>query len=207
MRTSTIALAVTLAVAAPLTAQANTRTIEFNRIVGDTATAEWDYTQGDVVTYVNVVVSKNAVNDNESGKSSDAFVALAISQSSISTGNVIITGSGYTSDFDFSVDRDLKMATLHAKNLIFQDDNSFTFFNVDIDLNWSATGSITTATSHDHVRSPGMVMLSMFKGDFRDASATGSIFGKDIQFTPMSSTQGQLQHNKFGTLTITTGKP
>jgi hypothetical protein len=207
MRTSVIAVALTLAVGAPLTAQAKTRTVEFNRIVGDTATAEWDYSDGDVVTYVNVVVTRNNVTDNQSGKSKDAFVSLAISQSSISTGNVIITGSGYTSDFDFTVDKDLKMGTLHAKDVIFQDDNSFTFFNVDIDLNWTATAAATSSASHDHVHSPGLLMLSMFKGEFRDASAAGSIFGKDIQFAPTPSTQGQLQHNKFGTVTITTGKP
>jgi hypothetical protein len=206
MRTSALAIALTLAVATPLTAQAGTRTLEFSKISGDSATAEWDYTEGDVVTYVNVVVTKNNVADNN-GKTKDAFVALAISQSYVSTGNVIITGSAFTSSFDFSVDRDLRMATLHVKDLIFQDDNSFTFFNVNIDLNWSASGPTTTSVSHDHVRSPGMVMLSMFKGDFRDAQASGSIFGKDIQFTPMPSMQGQLQHNKFGTLTITTGKP
>jgi hypothetical protein len=206
MRTSAIALAVTLAVAAPVTARAGTRTIEFSKIAGDTAIAEWDYTQGDVVTYVNVVVSNNNVADNN-GKNKDAFISLAISQSSISTGNVIMTGSAYTDQFDLSVDRDLRMATLHVKDLIFQDDNSFTFFNVNIDLNWTANGPVTTSVSHDHVRSPGMTVLSMFKGDFRDAQASGSIFGKNIQFTPMPSTQGQLQHNKFGTLTITTGKP
>jgi hypothetical protein len=206
MRTSAIAIAVTLAVAAPVAAQAGTRTIEFSKIAGDSAIAEWDYTEGDVVTYVNVVVTKNNVADNN-GKTKDAFVALAISQSSISTGNVLLTGSAYTDAFDFSVDGDLRMATLHAKDMIFQDDNSFTFFNVNIDLNWSATGPVTSSVSHDHVRSPGLVVLSMFKGDFRDSQATGSIFGKNTQFTPMPSMQGQLQHNKFGTLTITTGKP
>jgi hypothetical protein len=98
-------------------------------------------------------------------------------------------------------------ATLHVQDLIFEDDNNFTFFNVNIDLNWTAAGPVTTAVSHDHVRSPGMIELSMFKGQFRDAQASGSVFGKDIQFTPMPSTSAQVQQNKFGTLTITTGKP
>ena len=30
---------------------------------------------------------------------------------------------------------------------------------------------------------------------------------KDIQFTPVPSDGGQLQHNKFGSVTITSGKP
>jgi hypothetical protein len=205
MRTSAVALALTLAVAAPLTAHAGPRTVEFLKIVGDSANAEWDYSQGNILTFVNVVVTKNNVKD-QNGKTKDAFVSLAISQSAIDTGNVLITGSAYASDFDFQVDNDLKMATLHVKDAIFQDDNSFTFFNVNIDLNWTATGPVVSSISHDHVRSPGMKIITLTKGDFRPATASGSIFGKNIQFTPVSSASGQLQHNKYGSLTITTGK-
>jgi hypothetical protein len=206
MRTPLAALALTLAVAAPLAAQARQKTVEHVKIVGDTAIASWDYTQGNTLTFVNLVATLNNVKDGN-GKSKDAFVSLAISQSDLTTGNVLITGVAYTSDFDFHVDHDLKMATLHVNDAIFQDDNSFTFFNVDIDLNWNATAEATTQHSHDQVREPGLKINSQFKGEFRDAQATGSIFGKNIQFTPMPSTSGQLQHNKFGSVTITTGRP
>jgi hypothetical protein len=207
MRTSAVAFALALAVtAAAPAAEAATRTIEFTKIVGDTATAQWDYTTGNIVTFVSVVVTNNNVNEN-GGKSKDAFLSLAISQAEVDTGNVLITGSAFTNNFDFRVDRDLKMATLHVKDAIFQDDNSFTFFNVNLDLTWNATATATTSTNHDRVRTPGMLMLSLFKGEFRDATATGSVFGKNIQFTPGPSDSGQLQHNKFGTLTISTGRP
>ena len=205
MRTSVIAFALTLAATAPLTAQARTRTVEHVKIVGDTATASWDFTQGNILTFVNVVATMNNVTD-QNVKSKDAFVSLAISQSEVDTGNVLITGVAFTSDFDFHIDKDLKMATLHVKDAIFQDDNSFTFFNVNIDLNWNATAEATTQASHDHFREPGLKMHSQFKGEFRDAQASGSIFGKNIQFTPVPSDSGQLQHNKFGSVTITTGK-
>src|SRR5689334_6427219 len=103
MRTSAIALAVTLAVAAPLTAQAKGRTVEFTKISGDTAVATWEYAEGDVATYVSVVASKS--NGRENGqKTTDAFLVLAISRSEISTGNILLTGTGYTANFDFSVD-------------------------------------------------------------------------------------------------------
>ena len=206
MRTPLAALALTLAVAVPLTAQAKQKTVEHVKIVGDTAVASWDYTQGNTLTFVNVIATLNNIKD-ESGKSQDAFVSLAISQSDLVTGNVLITGVAYASDFDFHVDHDLKMAFLHVKDAIFQDDNSFTFFNVDIDLTWNATAEATSQHSHEQIREPGLKINSQFKGEFRDAEASGSIFGKDIQFTPMPSTSGQLQANKFGSVTITTGKP
>jgi hypothetical protein len=206
MRTPLAAVALTLAVAIPLSAQAKQVTREHVKIVGDTAVASWDYTQGNVLTFVSVVATLNNVKD-VNGKSKDAFVSVAISQSDLDTGNVLITGVAFTNDFDFHVDNDLKMATLHVNDAIFQDDNSFTFFNIDIDLNWSATAEATSQHSHEQIREPGLKINSQFKGDFRDAEATGSIFGKNIQFTPMPSMSGQLQHNKFGSVTITSGVP
>ncbi len=206
MRTPAAALAVTLAVAVPLSAQAKSRTVEHVKIVGDSAIASWEYTQGNILTFVNIVATLNNINDNGQ-KTEDAFISLAISQSEIDTGNVLITGVAYTTDFDFHVDHDLKMATLHAQDAIFQNDNDFTFFNVNIDLNWNATADATEQHSHDQVREPGLKINSQFKGEFRDAQASGSIFGNNIQFTPVPSNSGQLQHNKFGSVTITSGKP
>jgi hypothetical protein len=206
MRRTAAALAVTLAVAAPISAQAKTKTVDHIKIVGDTAVASWEYTQGNILTFVNVVATLNNVKENHQ-KSEDAFISIAISQSELDTGNVLITGAAYTSDFDLHVDHDLKMATLHVQDAIFQDDNSFTFFNIDVDLNWNATAEATTQHSHDQIREPGLKINSQFKGEFRDAQAVGSIFGKNIQFTPVPSTSGQLQANKFGSVTITTGKP
>jgi hypothetical protein len=207
MRTSAVALALTLAATAVAarSAEATSRKVEHVKIVGETAVASWDYAQGNIVTFVNVLVTNNNVKD-QNGKSKDAFVSIAIAQADVQTGNVLIAGVGYTEDFDFHIDKDLKMATLHVKDAVFQDDNSFTFFNVDIDLNWSATAESTSQHSHDHFRAPGLKMNSQFKGEFRDATAVGSVFGKNIQFTPMPSTSGQLQFNKFGSVTITTGK-
>src|SRR4051812_38568538 len=105
MRTPAAALALTLAVAAPLSAQAKTRTVEHIKIVGDTAIASWDYTQGNILTFVNVVATLNNIKA-DGNKTEDAFVSLAISQSEIDTGNVLITGVAYTTDFDMHVDRD-----------------------------------------------------------------------------------------------------
>jgi hypothetical protein len=205
MRKPVVALALTLALAAPAAAHAAGRTVEHVKIEGDTAYASWSYSQGNVLTFVNVIATLNNVKDGN-GKSKDAFVSLAISQSEMDTGNVLLAGVAYTSDFDLHVDHDLQMASLRAMDAIFEDDNSFTFFDVDIDLSWTATADATNQHSHDNFASPGLKINSQFKGEFRDAQASGSIFGKNIQFTPTPSSSGQLQHNEFGSVTITTGE-
>ena len=77
MRRSAAALVVTLAVAAPMSAQAKTKTVDHIKIVGDTAVASWEYTQGNVLTFVNVVATLNNVKENHQ-KSEDAFISIAI---------------------------------------------------------------------------------------------------------------------------------
>jgi hypothetical protein len=204
MRTSAAALALTLATIVPTVAMAKqpARTVEHLKIVGDSTNASWSYTQGNIITFVNVVVTNDNVKD-DTGKSKDAIVSLAISQAEVDTGNVLIAGVAYTNDFHLWVDKDLGSATLTVTDAIFQDDNSFTFFNVNMNLTWTATAAMTTQKTKDTFVAPGLRMKTRFEGDFRDAVASGSIFGKGIQFIPMPSSMGQLQHNNFGSLTIT----
>jgi hypothetical protein len=209
MKKLSLALALTLAALAPLTAEAGSKTRTRTKIVGYTTVASWDYTDGDIGTFVNVVVTDNNLSGTD-GPSQDAFVSLSISQYQISTGNVLIAGVAYAegpSNFDFQIDKDLGTATLHVNDAIFQDDNSFTFFNVDLDLTWTATAEATTSKSNDKFTTPGFRFKSHFQGTFRDGVAAGSIFGKNIQFTPGPSGTAQLQYNKFGGSEVITQTP
>jgi hypothetical protein len=208
-RSASFAAAAVLACLIPLAAQAGSKTRTRTKIVGHTAVASWDYVEGDVLTFVNVVVTENNYTD-ASGRGEDAFVSLSISQSNISTGNVLITGVAYAdgpSSFDFSVDKQLGTATLRVRDAIFQDDNSFTFFNVDMDLTWTATDEAYTSKSNEKYTGPGFRLKSHFQGVFRDGVATGSIFGKNIQFTPGPSNSAMLQFNRFGSQEVTTETP
>ena len=82
MRTPAAALAVTLAVALPLSAQAKTKTRDHVKIVDDTAVASWDYTQGNILTFVNVVATLNDVTENHV-KTQDAFAARGLAHAGI----------------------------------------------------------------------------------------------------------------------------
>ena len=126
MRSSVVAVVLTLATATiPATARAGSKTHERSKIVGDTATAEWDYTAGNVSTYVNVIVTDNN-EDGTAGPSETALVSLTINQWDNLTNNVLLAGVAYVDgpqNFDFSIDKDLGTATLHVRNAIFEDDN------------------------------------------------------------------------------------
>jgi hypothetical protein len=209
MRTSALAaLVTTLALASPALAH-NTKTRERVRIVGNTAVADWSFTEGNIGTTVNVVATENE-ESGTAGPSETAFVSLSISRFEIDTGNVLITGVAQvdgSNNFAFHIDHNLNTATLDVTNAIFQDDNSFTYFNVDLHLTWTASGDPVTVDEKTNEKNPGMRVKTRFKGVFRDAVASGSVFGKNIQFTPVPSSSAQLQFNKFGSLTITTDTP
>jgi hypothetical protein len=179
----------TLAAAAAPAFAKGTKTRERLRIVGNSVSADWSYTEGNIGTFVN--------------------------RYEIDTGNVLIAGVAYadgSSSFGFNIDRQLNSATVDATNMIFQDDNSFTFFTVDLHLTWTATSEATTSESKSNEHTPGMKFKSRFKGLFRDGITTGSVVGTNIptgtqptiQFTPVPSNNAQLQFNKFGSMTITT---
>jgi hypothetical protein len=209
MRKTALALALTLTTLAPLAAHAGTKTREHTKIVGNSAYAQWDYVEGTVGTHVSIVVTDN--NDSGTGgRSPDAFVALAIDKYDTESSNVLLSGVAYVfgpENFDFTIDKDLGTAAMHVRNAIFQDDSSFTFFNVDLDINWTASADATTSKSHFNYKAPGIHEISHFQGVFRDGVATGSIFGKDQQFLSGPSEIAQLQQNKFGDTTITTQTP
>lgn len=192
----------------PATSQATakTKTIEHTKIVGDTAVATWEYTQGNVMTFVSLVVSNENVRD-ATGKYERPLLSLAIAQSLVDTGAVLIAGSASSEDFTLTVDNQLDTATLHLANAIFEDDFNQTSFNISADLSWTATGELLKQNSNDRVSFPGFKMNTRFKGDFRDAIATGTITGNALEFAPVPSQDAQLQHNMFGSLTITTTIP
>jgi hypothetical protein len=223
MRTPALAaLVATLSLATPLAAQAGTKTREMTKIVGYSTNAQWEYVEGNIATFVSVVATQNDLSGT-AGTSEDAFVALAISRADLSTGNVLIDGvaylgAGLPGTFQFSADHDLGTATLHVQDAVFQDDSSFTFFGVNMDLTWTATGDPYTSKSQDRIKEPGLKINSRFKGTFRDGVARGSVFGTqclasspcagaNTQFTPVDSSSAQLQFNQFGEHSITTDTP
>jgi hypothetical protein len=209
-RSASFAVAAVLACLIPAAAQAaGTKTHTRTKIVGYSSYATWEHVEGDVGTFVSVVVTEND-ESGTSGPSETAYVSLSISQYQVSTSNVLISGVAYvdgSSNFDYHVDKQLGTATLRVRDAIFQDDSTFTFFNVDMDLTWSATGEAYTSKSNNKYKDPGFRETSHFHGTFRDGVAAGSIFGKNIQFTPGPSDTAQLQFNRFGSQSIVTTTP
>jgi hypothetical protein len=174
------------------------------RIDGNTAVATWNYQNGDIATFVSVVVTDQDVVDNGSS-SGDRFATVSILQSNVVTGNVLVAGVADLSDFTFDVDHNLKRARLRATGL-FEDDSTLTFLPFSVDLQWTATGGPERQSSHDLFKEPGFIVKTRFHGVSRDAAVTGSIVAGTTEYVGAAPESAEIQRNDSGTVTITITK-
>jgi hypothetical protein len=177
---------------------------EKTKVAGNTVTATWNYQVGDIATFVSVVATQNDVVTNGT-PTEDKFATVSILRSNVATGDVLIAGVADLSDFTFTVDGQLGSAHLLADGL-FEDDSTLTFFPVHIDLTWTATADAIRQHSHDVFREPGFIMITRFKGLFRDATVTGTVFGNSTEFIAGAPESAQIQRNDSGSVTIQINK-
>jgi hypothetical protein len=170
-------------------------TVDHQKISGNTVTATWNYQDGDIATFVMIVATQDTA---------DRFATVSILQSNVVTGNVLIAGVADLADFQLSVASDLGTAHFQAQGT-FEDDSTFTFFPISIDLTWTATSGPDRQRSTFHFNEHGFVSNTVFRGTFRDASASGSIVMNSAQFVPGATTDAQLQANDFGSVTVQIG--
>lgn len=215
-----VALATVALALAPAAAQARRTVVERFNLKGHGLNAEWSYQEGDILTFVSLVASSSKTRSKADGRQQDDIASLSITRSNVVTGNVEIAGSAAIDVFDLEVNGNQSRGRFRA-DVIFQDDNSFTFFDLHIDLSFQGIGPIEHL--HDHsidTETPNLIIRTRFDGRFRDAVATGTVYGTrradtapnawpglPHEFTPMPSSTGQIQKNRFASVTIQVGRP
>jgi hypothetical protein len=124
--------------------------VNLTMVSGAGAFAEWFITdtQGDTFTFVNVIATTSATSAPPTGPVDDTpFLAIAIEQSRISNGDLLLSGVAFTTNFVFTTDKDLKDANVQS-TLIFEDNNSQTTFPMTINMNWMG---IKPFSEHSHL--------------------------------------------------------
>jgi hypothetical protein len=200
MSRSAALLALALTASVSTVAQARgTKTITHNKIVGDSVYAIFEYSVGPVNTYLSVSVTNQTEQDG-GPRTQDAFLSITMSQYNTETFELLAVGEAFTPDFVLTMDKGLNTATVRADHIIFQNYGVFpnVFTDWAVNLTFTGSGVVDSQHSHFNEKDPGVKLNIQFEGDFRDAIASGSIFGGGVQFTPVPSTSAQLQHNKFG---------
>ena len=210
-----IAMCIAVLAAIPATARAQ-GTVETMQIRGHHVFAEFRYVEGDIQTDIAVVVSEDRFMTEGTGGHStikSPFATISIFRANLTTGDVLISGVGQSEDFELSVAGDLQSAVFRVET-IFQDDSTFTFFDLFVDLRWEATGPRQTDVDRVLERDigEGFMYQEVSTGSHRPAVATGSIVGqfrdaagnviREEEFARVPSFFGEIQHNQRASLQI-----
>jgi hypothetical protein len=210
-----VILAVCIAALAVIPATARAQgTVETMQLREKAAFAEWRYAEGDIQTDIAAVVSEARRKTGGTGGSSttwSAFATISIFRTNLTTGDVLISGVGESENFEFSVAGNLQSAVVRLETF-FQDDSTFTFFDLFVDLRWDATGPRQTDVDRALERDAGFVYREVSTGAHRPAVATGSIVGqftdaegnviREEEFVRGPSFFGEIQKNKNASLRI-----
>jgi hypothetical protein len=183
----------------PGTADAHIRK-ERSRLSGNSAVATWSYQEGEVATFLSVVV-----NEGGQGDAQRRFATVTLLRSNVVTGHVLVAGVADLSDLDITVDPQLGRAHLRAEGL-FEDDTTLTFFPLTVELSWTATADAVRQDSHDSYREPGFAVRTQALGLARAASVAGTVYGDDTELVSGPPQSALIQRNETGAVSIQISK-
>ncbi len=152
---------------------------------GPGAEAFFSSSDGCVLTEVSLF-SRDETFKNPPGRPSEgSFVSLGIFQYDFCTDQLLTDASGFTwiGSSDLQVARRLAGATLNTTVSVYNW-VSDTWHDVYIDLSWTATGPAVRQSSSFRSHAPDCKYHSRFRGSFRPADVTGSIWLDSTNLTP-----------------------
>lgn len=110
-------------------------------------------------------------------------------------------GSATLADGDFTVDKKLDSATLSTTINVY-DFFSDSFFDVFVDLTWTAIGGPTRSTSIQHVKLEGFISTLKYTGTGRIAEAVGFVSDGSTNFSPNPGADGFIQYVTTGDVMV-----
>jgi len=158
---------------------------------------------GCVGTFVFVFANKGKFQSPPGPGSTSGFAEIFIDQFDFCSETSLLSASGGISldNGAFQIDRSLTSASLNTTIRVF-DFISGTEFDVNIDLAWVGVGDLSRSTFHSHFKSPGCAINERFRGSFRSAQASGTVFDGGTNFTPNPTDAAGLFSTSNGTLFI-----
>jgi hypothetical protein len=172
---------------------------------GPTADAFFSSTEtsGCVITDVFVFANDERLHDAPGPGTLSSVATVSISQYNSCAGTQLMAAFGEASlaAEDFQVAKGLNSATLNTTIQVF-DFISGNTFNVDLALNWTATGDPANIKDHFHFRAPGQIENFRFSGTFRPAQASGTVSDRVTNFTPGPTSSAETGSVKNGAVVI-----
>lgn len=152
---------------------------------GPGADAYFSSDDGCVVTDVSLFTRHETFQNPPSRPSRGTFVYLTIYQYDYCLGWQLRAAEGFAwiPKSDLQVARRLGTATLSTLVTMY-DWPTDSYFDVSIDLSWTANGPATRQSSSYRTQGPGCKFSSRFQGTFRSAEVNGTITDGFTNYTP-----------------------
>lgn len=177
--------------------------IERTIVEGQGALALWVKTEGDIFTFISVSYSTNEIT-TQGDKIIQPEMLVAIHRSNVVTGDILMDGTGFSSNFQFNIDKKLQTAQLTGTvEMVDFSGPDNQLFPLTVEMNWTGYGAITKEKTNNYsYEEDGFKYKSTSKGESRLAVAKGTVFALEENFTIGNSTDALLSNNKSGTLVI-----
>lgn len=192
----------------PAPANAGSRIyMERVRIVGAYAYAEFMYEEAGVLTFVSLTVNDSTILQppQPGGAEPSRFAGVSVFRFVEESGQVLLGAFGTTEEFQFAFSRELTTARL-VTTIVGWDLDGWSVV-MPIDLSWDATGELEDNNVHYTYREHGFLWQSHTNGEFRDGTATGTIFVRGENIASIPSTSAQVQNSKSGSLILQITEP
>ena len=140
---------------------------------------------GCVVTDVSLFTRDETFQNPPGQPSRGSFAYLTIYQYDYCSGIELHAAEGWASiaENDLQVAKKLGSASLSTTVSVF-DWTSGTYFDVSVDLSWSANGPATRQSNSYRTHTPDCKYHSRFQGTFRSADVNGTISDGSTNYTP-----------------------
>jgi hypothetical protein len=171
---------------------------------GPSTFAQFSIDSGCIHTAVFVFATDRRVRNASGPTISESFASVTILQSNSCENEMLLRASGSTfplSKEEFQISPQLDLATLNTTITLF-DQLSGTTFDVDVDITWVGTGSITHVHDKNKIRDLGCIINTRLQGKSRPAEASGTISDGVTNFTPEPTSFGRLMSLISGRVAI-----
>jgi hypothetical protein len=182
------------------TARAKTL-IERSNMRGRTVEARWTVVDDTTTTLVYILAAEGA--DSPHAADVAPLLVVQVSQTENGTGNDLFTAVGEAREFMLKVTGNMSSARLSAA-LDLQDFESGDTVSSTVNLTFTGVGEVVSFEEKHFTSNEGGVKINVIQdGRGRPASATGTVSGLGINFTPGPSVDAFIQKIHLGWLLVT----
>jgi len=170
---------------------------------GLSASANFSSTDGCIYTYAYVSASTEVNRQTSDQTQTTTTGFLTVSKSDVCQYLPLLEGNGSSTlgDADFQVGKRLDTATLKTTITVY-DWVSDSYFDIDVDLTWTATGDAGRSMVIEHDAQAGLIFQQKMTGTGRIADAAGTVSDGTTNFSPEPTQEGYIQNVSTGSVTI-----